>query len=92
MSSQNNNINLLKKRRFYGEEINLEPKEFSNVKLLSELPCFDKTIKPKTKHLTTKEILNEQPFYKKSIRKPCTKKLTNQESHKCYHFMMMSKF
>ena len=92
MSSQNNNINLLKKLPFYGEEINLEPQEFSNVKLLSELPFFDKTIKPKTKHLTTKEILNEQPFCKKSIRKPCTKKLTNQELCKCYHFMMMLEF
>ena len=90
MSSQNNNINLLKKLPFYGEEIKLKTKQFSNVKLLSELPFFDKSIKTKTKHLTTEEILSEQPFYKKSIRKPCTTKLTNQELCKCYHFMMMS--
>ena len=53
MSSQNNNINLLKKLPFYGEEIKLKTKQFSNVKLLSELLFFDKSIKTKTKHLTT---------------------------------------
>ena len=40
MSSQNNNINLLKKLPFYGEEIKLKPKEFSNVKLLSVISYY----------------------------------------------------
>ena len=45
MSSQGNNINLLKQVPFYGKTIKPRDKEFTNAKLLSELPFFDKTHK-----------------------------------------------
>ena len=40
MSSQGNNINLLKHLPFNGKTINSRIKEFTNAKLLSELPFF----------------------------------------------------
>ena len=45
MSSQGNNINLLKQLPFYGRAIEPRIKEFTNAKLLSELPavCFGAT-------------------------------------------------
>ena len=79
MSSQGNNINLLKQLPFYGRTIKPSIKEFTNAKLLSELPFFEKSIKAKIKQLTTKKLLQEQPFYKQSIKKPRIKKLRNQE-------------
>ena len=62
MSSQGNNINLLKQLPFYGRTIKPSIKEFTNSKLLSELPFFEKPIKAKIKQLTTKKLLQEQPF------------------------------
>ena len=62
MSSQGNNINLLKQLPFYGKTIKPRIKEFTNAKLLSELPFFEKPIKAKIKQLTTKKLLQEQPF------------------------------
>ena len=79
MSSQGNNINLLKQPPFYGRTIKSRIKEFTNAKLLSELPFFEKPIKAKIKQLTTKKLLQEQPFYKQSIKKPRIKKLKNYE-------------
>ena len=67
MSSQGNNINLLKQLPFYGKTIKPRIKKFTNAKLLSELPFFEKSIKGKIKQLTTKKLLQEQPFYKQSI-------------------------
>ena len=67
MSSQGNNINLLKQLPFYGKTIKPRIKEFTNAKLLSELPFFEKPIKAKIKQLTTKKLLQEQPFYKQPI-------------------------
>ena len=75
MSSQDNNINLLKQLPFYGGTIKPRIKEFTNANLLSELPFFEKPIKTKAKQLTTKKLLQEQPFYKQSIKKPHIKKL-----------------
>ena len=49
MSSQGNNINLLKQLPFYGKTIKPRIKEFTNAKLLSELPFFEKPIKAKIK-------------------------------------------
>ena len=79
MSSQGNNINLLKQLPFYGKTIKPRIKKFTNAKLLSELPFFEKPIKAKIKQLTTKKLLQEQPFYKQSIKKPRVKKLSNHE-------------
>ena len=42
MSSQGNNINLLKQLPFYGKTIKPRIKKFTNAKLLSELPFFEK--------------------------------------------------
>ena len=61
MSSQGNNINLLKQLPFYGKNIKSRVKKFTNAKLLSELPLFRKPIKAK--------LLSEHPFYKQPIRK-----------------------
>ena len=61
MSSQGNNINLLKQLPFYGKTIEPRIKEFTNAKLLSELPFFKKPIKYKVEQLTTKKFLQE-PF------------------------------
>ena len=64
MSSQGNNIYLLKQLPFWGKTIKPRIKEFTNAKLLSELPFFEKPIKTKIKQLTTKKLLQEQPLYK----------------------------
>ena len=45
MSSQENNINLLKQLPFYGKTIKSKIKKFTNAKLLSELPFFKKIYK-----------------------------------------------
>ena len=79
MSSQGNNINLLKQLPFYGKTIKPRIKEFTDAKLLSELPFFEKPIKAKIKPLTTKKLLQEQPFYKQPIKKSRIKKLKNYE-------------
>ena len=79
MSSQWNNINLLKQLPFYEKTIKPRVKEFTNAKLLSELPFFEKPIKTKIKQSTTKKLLQEQPFYKHSIKNPRIKKLKNYE-------------
>ena len=68
MSSQGNNINLLKQLPFYGKTIKSKIKKI-NAKLLSELPFFKKPIKAKIKQLSIKKLLSEQPFYKKSLSK-----------------------
>ena len=49
MSSQGNNINLLKQIPFYGKTIKPRVKDFTNAKLLSELPFFEKSIKANVK-------------------------------------------
>ena len=74
MSSQGNNINVLKQLPFYGKIMNWFQnyelvKEFTNAKLLSQLPFFEKPIKAKIKQLTTTKLLQEQSFYKQSIKK-----------------------
>ena len=79
MSSQGNNINLLKQLPFYGRTIKPRIKEFTNAKLISELPFFKKSIKAKIKQLTTKKLPQEQPFHKQSIKKTRIKKLKNYE-------------
>ena len=79
MSSQGNNINLLKQLPFYGKTIKPRVKEFTNAKLLSELTFLGKPIKVKIKQLTTKELLQEQPFYKQPIKKPRIKNWSKQE-------------
>ena len=45
MSSQGNNINLLKQLPFYGKTIKPTIKKSTNAKLLSALPFFEKPIK-----------------------------------------------
>ena len=75
MSSQGNNINLLKQLPFYGKTIKTKIKNFTNAKLLSELPFFKKPIKAKIKQLSIKKLLSEQPFYKQPIKKPRIKKI-----------------
>ena len=62
MSSQGNNINLLKQLPFYGKTIKPRIKEFTHAKLLSELPFFEKPIKTKIQQLRTKKLLSKQPF------------------------------
>ena len=79
MSSQGNNINLLKQHPFYGKTIKPKVKEFANAKLLSGLLFFEKPIKAKIKQLTTKKLLQEPPFYKRPIKNPHVKKLSNYE-------------
>ena len=74
MSSQGNNINLLKQLPFYGKTIKPKIKEFTKAKLSFELPLFEKFIKAKIKQLTTKKLQQEQPLYKHSIKKPHIKK------------------
>ena len=77
MSSQGNNINLLKQLPFYGKTIKPRIKEFTNAKLLSELPFFEKPIRTKIKQLSTKKLLSKQPFYKQPTKTPRAKKLSN---------------
>ena len=79
ISSQCNNIKLLKQLPFYGKTIKPKVKEFTNAKLFSELPFFEKPIKTKIKQLSINKLLSEQPFYKQPIRKPRVKKLSNYE-------------
>ena len=79
MSSQGNNINLLKKLPFYGKNIKPRIKTITNAKLLSGLPFFKKPIKAKIKQLSIRKLLSGQLFYKQSIKKPCIKKLSNYE-------------
>ena len=79
MSSQGNNIILLRKLPFYGKTIKPRIKEFTDAKLLSELPFFEKSIKAKIKQLSTKKLLSEQPFYKQPIKNSRIKKLRNFE-------------
>ena len=79
MSSQGNDINLLKQLPFYGKTIKSKIKKFINTKLLSELPFFKKPTKAKIKQLTNKKLLQEQPFYKQPIKKHVLKKLSNHE-------------
>ena len=62
MSSQGNNINILKQLPFYGKTIKPKIKKFTNAKLLFELPFFEKPIKAKIKQLSIKKLLREQPF------------------------------
>ena len=47
MSSQGNNINLLKELPFYGKTIKSRIKKFTNAKLLFELPFSKKPRKAK---------------------------------------------
>ena len=61
MSSQGNNINLLKQLPFYGRTIKPSIKEFTNAKLLSELPFFEESIKAKIKQLP-KYYYKNNPF------------------------------
>ena len=69
-----NNKNTLKIFPFYKENIMKKNKEFSNIKLLSELPLFEKP-----RNFTVRDFLTKQPFHKAPIKKPKSKKLTNQE-------------
>ena len=81
MSSQGNNINLLKQLPFHGKAIKPRIKKFTNAKLLSfsELLIFEKRIKAKIKQLSIKTLLSEQPFYNQPIKKSRIKKLSNYE-------------
>ena len=54
MSSQTNDINLLRHLPFYGRTIKPRIKEFTKGKLLSVLTFFEKSMKAKIKQLTTK--------------------------------------
>ena len=56
MSSQGNNINLLKQLPFYGRTIKPSIKEFTNAKLLSELPFFEKSVKAKIQQFNYQNI------------------------------------
>ena len=56
MSSQGNNINLLKQLPFYGRTIKPSIKEFTNAKLLSELPFFEESIKAKIQQFNYQNI------------------------------------
>ena len=88
MSSQGNNINLLKQLQFNGRTIKTRIKEFTNAKLLSELPLFQKPIKAKIKQLTTKKELQEQPFYIESIKKHVLKSRKTMNYYASYHFIL----
>ena len=70
---------LLKQLSFYEKSIKPRIKKFTNAKLLPWLPFFEKPNKAEIKQWATKKLLQEQPFYKQSIKKPCIKKLSNQE-------------
>ena len=50
MSSQGNDINVLKQLPFYGKTVKSEIKKFTNAKLLSELPFFKKPKNAKIKN------------------------------------------
>ena len=54
MSSQTNDIKLLRQLPFYGRTIKPRIKEFTKGKLLSGLTFFEKSMKAKIKQLTTK--------------------------------------
>ena len=69
---------LFKQLPFYGKTIKSRIKKFTNAKL-SELPFFEKPKKAKIKQLAIKKLLKEQPFYKQPTKRPCIKKLSNQE-------------
>ena len=56
MSSQGNNINLLKQLPFYGRTIKPIIKEFTNTKLLSELLFFEESIKAKIQQFNYQNI------------------------------------
>ena len=56
MSSQGNNINLLKQLPFYGRTIKPSIKEFTSAKLLSELPFFEESIKAKIQQFNYQNI------------------------------------
>ena len=56
MSSQDNNINLLKQLPLYGRTIKPSIKEFTNAKLLSELPFFEESIKAKIQQFDYQNI------------------------------------
>ena len=92
MSSQGNNINLLKQLPFYGKTIKPRIKEFANAKLLTELPFFEKPIKVKIKQLTTKKLLQEQPFYKQPIKSHALKNSASRNYYVSYHFMTILRF
>ena len=63
MSSQGNNINLLKQLPFYGRTIEPRIKEFTNAKLSSQLPLFEKPIKAKTiNNSLPKSYYKNNPF------------------------------
>ena len=79
MSSQGNNINLLKQIPFYGKTIKPRVKDFTNAKFLSELPFFEKSIKAKIKQLSIKKLLSKKPFYKQPVKNPLVKKSRNFE-------------
>ena len=79
MSSQGNDINLLKQIPFYGKTIKPRVKDFTNAKLLSELPFFEKSIKAKIKQLSIKKLLSKQHFYKQPIKNACVKKISKHE-------------
>ena len=68
MSSQGNNINLLKQLPFYGKTIKFRIKKFTNAKLLSEVTCFEILKKAKIKQLSIKKLLSEKPFYVQPIK------------------------
>ena len=68
MSSQGNNINLLKQLPFHEKIIKSRIKKITYAKLLSELPFFEKPIKANIKQLSIKKLLSEQPVYKQSIK------------------------
>ena len=56
MSSQGNNINLLKQLPFYGRTIKPSIKKFTNTKLLSELLFFEESIKAKIQQFNYQNI------------------------------------
>ena len=66
--------NTLKILPLYKTRLFIKSKEFSNVKFLSELPFFKKP-----KKINPRKMLKELPFHKSRIKKPKSKKLTNQE-------------
>ena len=67
LSSQGNNINLLKQLPFYGKTIKPRIKEFTNAKSLSELPFFEKPIKVNIKYQeTTTRTTLLKTLYKKT--------------------------
>ena len=86
MSSQGNNINLLKQLAFYGRTIKPSIKEFTNAKLL---PFFQKSIKAKIKQSTMKKLLQEKPFYKQYIKNHALKNKRTSNYYVSYHFMMI---